>query len=244
MAPTLVLQIPSTVIYLGVYDHLRERLKTTLQPQHQWLGPTFSGMAARTLAATVVAPLELVRTRRQAAQVWPHPTLFAALREIAKQEGPATFLRGIAPTLLRDVPFSGMYWWGVESISEKLHRRLGPPVDRRAQVYQEWLIGLVAGCTSGGVAALVTTPFDVIKTRQQVVHIPKPGTKGPADGCFTKAACNRIAILSVARTMWRTEGVSAFFVGVVPRVTKVGPSCAIMYSTFVMMKTMFSLGVV
>eukprot|EP00658_Telonema_sp_P-2_P024612 TRINITY_DN19895_c0_g1_i3.p1 TRINITY_DN19895_c0_g1~~TRINITY_DN19895_c0_g1_i3.p1 ORF type:complete len:143 (-),score=39.69 TRINITY_DN19895_c0_g1_i3:350-718(-) len=107
--------------------------------------------------------------------------------------------------------------------------------------YREWVIGLISGCMSGGVAAMVTTPFDVIKTRQQVVNIPKPSREAQSASC-TRLGCNRLGLLHVARVMWRTEGVPAFFVGGVARVSKVGPSCAIMYSTFVLMKTWFALG--
>lgn len=238
---TLVLQIPSTVIYLGVYEHLRDRLRARLRRERQWLAPTLAGMTARSVAATLVAPLELVRTRRMAATQWNHATVWGSLKAIVKEEGGASLLRGIGPTLLRDVPFSGMYWYGIESISARIRADFpDKELNSSAKVYREWVIGLVAGCVSGGAAALVTTPFDVLKTRQQVAHIPKPGlqlSEAAREACFP---CNRLSLVRVARNMWRTEGAKSFFVGGVARVSKVGPSCAIMYSTFMMMKAAFA----
>lgn len=71
----------------------------------------------------------------------------------------------------------------------------------------------LAGAAAGSVAALATTPLDVVKTRQQLAA----GSGAAAEG-----------VLSVVRS----EGAAALFAGVVPRVARVAPANAIMISTY------------
>jgi solute carrier family 25 protein 39/40 len=39
---------------------------------------------------------------------------------MVKREGPQALWRGLVPTMLRDVPFSGLYWMGYEQIKQRL----------------------------------------------------------------------------------------------------------------------------
>ncbi|KAG8320684.1 hypothetical protein J6590_062576 [Homalodisca vitripennis] len=69
LSPTLILAIPSTVVYFTTYEQLRTRLndyfkdpETNKQPI--WV-PMVSGVTARFSAATCVSPMELIRTKMQ-----------------------------------------------------------------------------------------------------------------------------------------------------------------------------------
>ena len=95
LRPTLVLQVPNTIVYLGAYEELRKQLGVRLPESVSWTAPALAGMIARTVAATSVAPLELVRTRRQAAKHWPHSTVMKALRSIVRNEGCEVLFRGL-----------------------------------------------------------------------------------------------------------------------------------------------------
>lgn len=72
LGPTLVLSVPTTVMYFVTYEQLRFRLKDWYNLKHAgqkkeqpfWI-PIFSGATARTIAATVVSPMELIRTKLQ-----------------------------------------------------------------------------------------------------------------------------------------------------------------------------------
>merc|ERR1712113_508069 len=79
---------------------------------------------------------------------------------------------------------------------------------------------LVAGAFSGMLAAIATHPFDVIKTRQQVTMF--------AGGKDTAA----IGVRAAAREILRESGPQGFFAGLLPRLAKVSPACAIMISSF------------
>ena len=87
-------------------------------------------------------------------------------------------------TLARDVPFSALYWSGLEPI-----RRAMLPSNTRPSQAQIMTANFVAGTVGGGLAAAVTTPLDVVKTRLQVgAHI----ALYPTDG--TVSACHRLRV--------------------------------------------------
>jgi len=91
---------------------------------------------------------------------------------IVRKEGWGSLYSGLRPTLWRDVPFSAIYWLCLEQMRDAWNRKnagdLGgsahhqplSPIRQASQAF-------VNGAVSGMVAAACTTPFDVVKTRQQ-----------------------------------------------------------------------------
>ena len=64
-------------------------------------------------SATVISPLELIRTKMQS-QKQSYSELRDCIRSAVETEGWLSLWRGLGPTLLRDVPFSAMYWYNYE----------------------------------------------------------------------------------------------------------------------------------
>ena len=95
----------------------------------------------------------------------------------------------------------------------------------------------VAGAVSGAIASVVTTPFDVGKTRQQVLeHEPNSNVQSAA-----RASKLRPEELSMPRFLfhiWKEEGAAGLFRGWAPRCLKVAPACAIMISSYEIGKKM------
>lgn len=58
-------------------------------------------------AVTVISPLELVRTKMQSRQL-SYSELRTCIRSAVAQNGLLSLWRGWGPTILRDVPFSGV----------------------------------------------------------------------------------------------------------------------------------------
>lgn len=80
----------------------------------------------------------------------------------------------------------------------------------------------------------MTAPFDVVKTHRQiefgekVLFAEKPVSSLPKVGTF--------AVLS---RIFRENGLRGVFAGVIPRVVKVAPACAIMITSFEYGKAFF-----
>ena len=78
-------------------------------------------------------------------------------------------------------------------------------------------------------AAALTTPFDVAKTRRQVsLAHHHPSTTIPP-----------YSLMNQLREIWGTEGVRGLTRGIIPRVIKVAPACAIMISSYEVGKLYF-----
>ena len=134
-----------------------------------------------------------------------------------KKEGPTVMFRGLVPTLYRDVPFSAIYFAGYESMKRVLTGAgLGErnPEDGRLK---EFGVAFLSGSSSGILAAIVTQPFDLIKTRLQ------------AEAQHNKKQSNT---LQIWRQIVARDGTSGLFRGLSPRVAKVAPACGIMIGSF------------
>ncbi|XP_037090063.1 solute carrier family 25 member 40-like [Pollicipes pollicipes] len=215
LSPTLVSAIPSTVVYFATYDQtrllLRDRWGTPAVPQPAWV-PMVAGAAARVWSSTLVAPLELVRTRMQATRM-RYTEVGAAVRQLLREQGPRGLWKGLTPTLIRDVPFSALYWGSYESLKLAFNQQTPSP-----------LFSFVAGSSAGTLAAVLTLPFDVVKTHWQIEFGERVLGGEP-----TRADTGVAVAL---RDIYRRAGVRGLFAGLVPRVVKVAPACAIMITSY------------
>lgn len=225
----LLMAIPMVGIYLPLYDYLLGQI----QALH--LGPTaplWAGTVARTAAVFCTAPLELVRTRLQAAHLLSDGTAGPApgsrkglLRHLPPPNGSrlrqvGSLWTGVGATLARDVPFSALYWGMVEPIRGALEARRGPEAGRASEM-EVLGINVTAGGVAGALAAAVTCPFDVVKTRSQL----RVGERSS-----TWSTMSRIA---------QQEGVRALFQGWSARSAKAAPACAIVLSAYELLKHVY-----
>ena len=120
--------------------------------------PAISHMTAASLgevmACLVRVPTEVVKQRMQAGQ-------YVSLRETVsatlKRDGPSGFYTGFGTTLLREIPFAFIQF----PLYEQFKSSLGLYYQRDVESYE----AAVCGSVAGAVAAAVTTPLDVLKTR-------------------------------------------------------------------------------
>ncbi|KAH9826911.1 putative mitochondrial carrier TC2A29 family protein [Teratosphaeria destructans] len=235
LTPTLAMAIPGNVIYFAGYDWLRSSPRSPMvgrvTDEYQ---PLVGGSVARVLAAICVSPIEMLRTRMQAAQAGEKGVLsetVGGLKDMVGVEGYSSLWRGLTLTLWRDVPFSALYWWGYEFGRSRLDETRARTTflagrDHRAELSHSALLvdSFIAGAASGGIASFVTTPFDVGKTRRQTfMHDAKDKVKDAPEG------------RSMPRFLWhiyRTEGTAGLFKGWSARCLKVAPACAIMISSY------------
>ncbi|KAI0361691.1 mitochondrial carrier [Trametes cingulata] len=208
---SLLIGVPSSTCYMLTYDHLLNHTLPPLLPQS--LVPLSAGIIARTTITSLMSPLELVRTNLQSTPPSPdHPhtlrSVLTSIRSLAQSRGWHYLWRGLGPTLWRDVPFSGIYWAGYESCKRGLH----------AYGHEGAGVAFASGAISGTTAALLTSPFDVLKTRRQAM--------------LMSATSKTTSSIPLLLEIIRTEGVSALYAGIVPRITKIAPACGIMIACF------------
>uniref|UniRef100_A0A8C9HVV6 Mitochondrial glutathione transporter SLC25A40 n=1 Tax=Piliocolobus tephrosceles TaxID=591936 RepID=A0A8C9HVV6_9PRIM len=219
---TLVMTVPATAIYFTAYDQLKAFLCGRALTSDLY-APMVAGALARLGTVTVVSPLELMRTKLQARHV-SYRELGACVRAAVAQGGWRSLWLGWGPTALRDVPFSALYWFNYELVKSWLNGLR--PKDQTS-------VGMsfVAGGISGTVAAVLTLPFDVVKTQRQV-----------ALGAMEAVRVNPLHVGStwlLLRRIRAESGTKGLFAGFLPRIIKAAPSCAIMISTYEFGKSFF-----
>ena len=213
--------IPATVIYFTVYDQLREYLnkKFKLTDQPLWV-PVISGGFARTFAATTISPLEMIRTKMQSKRL-SYLEVRQAVNSLIESQGLFSLWRGLSATILRDVPFSCIYWANYEYLKKRFN-----------QTDPKFASSFIFGAFSGTIAAVITLPFDVVKTHRQI-------ELGEMQIIGSKQSSNPSKTQHILRKIYRQNGLKGLFSGIVPRVIKVAPACAIMISTYEFGKTFF-----
>lgn len=221
LPPTLIMSIPATVFYFTAYEHLKHHMGYQENNPATKYVPMIAGSAARVGTVFLVSPLELVRTKMQSQQL-SYRDLGRAVHSSVKHGGLLSLWRGVGPTLLRDVPFSSIYWFSYEYV-------------KLAQLQQQgneevtFLQSFIAGATAGTLAAFVTLPFDVVKTQRQIQLGQMEMVKNQ----------KFVTTYSLISELYRTKGVTALFTGLVPRISKVAPACAIMISSYEYFKAFF-----
>ena len=160
LSPALLMAVPATMIYYTGYDQLKVVFGFK-DGRSNFMAPALAGSLARTAAVTAVCPIELIRTKLQSRKGYNYKELLTVVRSAIQQNGVLSLWRGLSPMLLRDVPFSVLYWLCYEYFKLEFTRSwLG---DRYAAI-----IPFLSGSMSGTIAAVVTNPLDVVKTHMQV----------------------------------------------------------------------------
>jgi len=220
LPPTLVMAVPATVIYFTTYEQLRNHFYTVFENKsYIMLAPMMAGSIARLCAASVISPLELVRTKLQSKKMG-YRDVGKAVRDLVHFGGVLSLWRGLVPSILRDVPFSAIYWTNYEYLKKRFGGEY-PPI----------IFSFTAGAISGTIASILTLPFDVVKTHRQI-------ELGERE-IFADTPQKSAKTYEIIRKIYQESGPKALFTGIVPRVIKVAPACAIMISSYEYFKAFF-----
>lgn len=158
-------------------------------------------------ACTVRVPAEVIKQRAQASQ---YPSSMKAFKAIlANESGEGVFkglYRGWGTTIMREIPFTviqfPLYEYMKHTRAQQLQVESVSPGE-----------GAICGSIAGGIAAALTTPLDVIKTRLML-------NKG------------RINVLPLVKKIIQEEGYSAFLKGIGPRTMWISAGGAIFLGTY------------
>ncbi|XP_030922634.1 solute carrier family 25 member 40 isoform X2 [Geospiza fortis] len=123
LPPTLIMAVPTTAIYFTCYDQLCEALKNR-PGKHDEHIPVIAGSLSRFGSATVVSPLELIKTQMQYRRS-SYKQLYLRVSTKVAVDGWLSLWQGWASTILRDVPFSAMYWYNYERFKKMMCKEVG-----------------------------------------------------------------------------------------------------------------------
>lgn len=229
-AVNLTLVTPEKAIKLAANDFFRHHLskdgkKLTL------LREMLAGCGAGTCQVIVTTPMEMLKIQLQdagriaaqkklmaaQAQLSPspsspgaaaepvaerRPTATQITRELLRSRGIAGLYQGLGATLLRDVPFSIVYF--------PLFANLNKLGQKDPNVKAPFYVSFLSGCVAGSTAAVAVNPCDVIKTRLQSLQ------RGVNEDTYS-------GILDCTKKIWQKEGPTAFLKGAYCRALVIAP---------------------
>ncbi|MED6273070.1 hypothetical protein CHARACLAT_002936 [Characodon lateralis] len=158
VCPSFVRTIPGVGIYFSCYYSLKQHF---FQDNRPGAGQAVMlGGGARTVAGVAMLPITVIKTRFECGR-YSYVSVSGALRSVCQSEGPAALFSGLMATLLRDVPFSGIYVMFYSQTKASLPQEIS---SSPAAPLANFSCGVLAGV----LASLVTQPADVVKTQVQV----------------------------------------------------------------------------
>lgn len=160
-------------------------------------------------SCAVRVPYEIVKMRSQTSTA-KQVSNIAITKGIIAKEGFSGLYRGFYSTVIRDLPFSAIQYPIWEQLKVIHLRKYG----EAASVGDSAIYGSIAGA----IAAFVTTPLDVAKTRIML-----------ADKSDSLASGK---VTSALRAIKAERGVAGLFAGVVPRVLWITVGAAIFLGSY------------
>ncbi|EEP80973.1 conserved hypothetical protein [Uncinocarpus reesii 1704] len=131
-----------------------------------------TGAVARVSAGFVMMPVTVLKVRYES-DYYAYRSLWSAATDIVRHEGFRGLFSGFGATAIRDAPYAGLYVVFYEQSKRNLATLLAPPASPSADAPRAptstATINFISGALAAGLATTLTNPFDVVKTRVQLM---------------------------------------------------------------------------
>ncbi|KAK9699528.1 hypothetical protein RND81_08G179400 [Saponaria officinalis] len=206
--PAILGQFTSHGLRTGIFEATKLVLNNVAPTLPDIQVQSLASFCSTLLGTATRIPCEVLKQRLQAGLF---DNVGEAIVGTWQQDGLKGFFRGTGVTLCREVPLyvAGM---GLYAESKKLAQHL---LGRELEAWET--IGV--GALSGGIAAVITTPFDVLKTRMMTAPHGRP-----------------ISTSLIAFSILHQEGPLGFFKGALPRFFWVAPLGAMNFAGYELAK--------
>lgn len=192
LGPVIVGSVPGASVFFCSYELTKKFGSSNLSQKYDPVIQMVAASVSELFACIVRVPVEVVKQRAQASKV----SSFNILKTTLHTEGVRGLYRGYYSTIIREVPFSFLQFPLWEFGKKRWSQHQGHSVDA-------WQ-SAICGAVSGGVAAFITNPLDLAKTRIMLAERNSETAKGNI----------RYALMEVVET----QGLRGLFAGVLPRV--------------------------
>eukprot|EP00808_Paulinella_micropora_P029730 g55170.t1 len=228
----VLMSAPHTSITMRAFHRAHQSLHPHLHPP---VCNFACGAIAGVTATVLTYPMDLIRTTLAVQrQQRVYSSITASALGILQEFGPRGLYRGMCTQILGIMPSMGLqfalFGWfkelfaSLEQGATRPASHTSPLISPALPVSPKALAGFLAGMSSKTLAM----PFEVVKKRLQTSHFawsplaPAPRYRG---------------IMHCVRTVYATEGVTAFWRGTIPNILKAGLSSA---TTFVAFELIFT----
>ncbi|XP_060213143.1 mitochondrial uncoupling protein 5-like [Lycium barbarum] len=217
VSATVLRQTLYSTTRMGLYDMLKTKW-TDPDTNNMPLGKKIvAGLIAGGIGAAVGNPADVAMVRMQAdgrlpsAQRRNYKSVVDAITQMCKSEGVTSLWRGSSLTVNRAMLVTASQLASYDEFKEMILRK---------DIMKDGLgTHVTASFAAGFVAAVVTNPVDVIKTRVMNMKV-EPGKAPPYRGA-----------LDCAMTTIKAEGPMALYKGFIPTISRQGPFTIVLFVT-------------
>ena len=223
VGPQLLGVVPIALVYMPTYEYTKSAARGTALERTP-VAPVATGLAS----AVVHSPVSLIKSRMQ---LGLHSSVLSAARH-ASAHGASGLFVGLRATAVHDVCYAIAQFTCLEQL-RRLALALRAPSDSSAQPRDPSQLSAgdnaAIGFATGVLAAVLTEPLDVIKTRLMTQRA------GRGEGSFGYAG-----VLHGLRQAARSEGVLSLWKGLAPRLLIKGLGSTIWYTAYMEARRVFS----
>ncbi|OAX85354.1 hypothetical protein ACJ72_00283 [Emergomyces africanus] len=156
--------------------------RTSALPRLSHTANLVTGAIARTAAGFVMMPVTVIKVRYES-DYYAYRSVWGAGRDIVRSEGFRGLFSGFGATAIRDAPYAGLYvvfyeqskknlnslGFGGSTTSSASDEQNGNNNTKPQLVPSSISVNFVSGALAAGLATAITNPFDVVKTRLQLM---------------------------------------------------------------------------
>ena len=221
LSPALLGVLPVSAVYMPTYESAKDAFRGT-PLQHTPAAAVLTGAAA----AVVRVPVSVLKSRMQ---LQLHSSLSDAVRSaVSQRAGLRGLYVGLNATLILDVTYAAVQFTALEQLRRaallalprnSTERDLSAPVNA------------AIGFATGTIAASVTEPIDVVRTRLMAQRTASGS--GPAEGVY-------FGYRGLLHGLWRAasaDGVHSLWRGILPRLLIKGFGSSLWYSAYMFSQT-------
>ncbi|KNA22007.1 hypothetical protein SOVF_038000 [Spinacia oleracea] len=213
---------PAHAVYFSMYEFFKKSFSGGNPNNH--VAHAMSGVCATVMSDAVLTPMDMVKQRLQLSggNGGAYRGVWDCVKLVLKNEGFGAFYASYRTTVIMNAPFTAVHFATYEAAKKGL-TEISPDTadDERLVVHA------TAGAAAGALAAVITTPLDVVKTQLQ---------------CQGVCGCDRFSsgsIRDVLKTIVKKDGYRGLMRGWAPRMMFHAPAAAICWSTYEAAKTFF-----
>ncbi|KAM7263886.1 hypothetical protein ACFE04_001569 [Oxalis oulophora] len=208
---------PSHAVYFSVYEACKPIFSRG--DHNNSAAHAVSGVFATVSSDAVITPMDTVKQRLQLKNS-PYKGVVDCVKKVAVKEGVGAFYASYRTTVIMNAPFTAVHFATYEAAKRGLSQA-------RDEEEEGLVVHATAGAVAGGLAAVVTTPLDVVKTQLQ---------------CQGVCGCDRYSsssIGTVITSIVKKDGYGGIMRGWIPRMLFHAPAAAICWSTYEASKSFF-----
>lgn len=228
-APMIGAAVETSCLFFS-YRVIQDTLRATIFPGKEQLPFTAllaSGALSGSVTSLALTPIELIKCKIQVpieSAGHKHVGPLAMVARVFREEGLLGFWRGQLGTLIRETGGSAAWFGGYEGVSSLLRSYSAQESAEALPVYQQ----MIAGASAGISYNFLFYPADTIKSRMQTADVSTLTANG-----------ERQTFVSVARALWRQQGLKGMYRGCGITCARSAPSSAFIFSVYEGLRSYF-----